>query len=68
MLFRGLKGRDVVVNTTVEDGGFRGTVLTVGLFTVRLSGVTMLHANGRVDELAGIVRLPRSIVTWVQEL
>lgn len=65
-MFRGLKGRRVVINTAGE--GFRGTVISARWGHIRLSDVEVLEPTGDVGHAEGFVRIPRSLITWIQEL
>lgn len=65
-MFRKLKGRRVVISTTGPES-FQGTVLSVGLFYVRLSPFSVITATG-TGAAEGVARIPRRTVTWIQEL
>jgi hypothetical protein len=65
-MFRKLKGRRVVISTAGPES-FRGTVLSVGLFYVRLSPFDVITETG-TGAAEGIARIPRRTVTWIQEL
>lgn len=65
-MFRKLKGRRVIISTTAAES-FRGTVLSAGLLYVRLSPFEVIAATGG-GPAEGIARIPRRIVTWIQEL
>lgn len=66
-MFRSLKGRRVVVNTSLTED-FRGTIERVGLFHVRLRDFEVLLAQGGGGPAEGIARIPRRLITWIQEL
>lgn len=69
-MFRGLKGRLVVVNTTTGEA-FRGRVLRAGWFVSRLgtdAGEFELIDGATAGVAAGVARIPHRIVTWIQEL
>lgn len=65
-MFRGLKGRRVLVNTSGTEA-FRGTVVAAGLFTITLRDFEVIEA-GRSGSAEGIARIPRRTITWIQEL
>lgn len=65
-MFRGLKGRRVVVSTTGPEG-FRGTVERCGLFTLVLREFEVI-APGNSGQAVGLARIPRRTITWIQEL
>ena len=65
-MFRGLKGRQVVITTTGPEG-FRGTVASAGLFTIRLRDFEVV-APANAGPAAGVARTPRRTITWIQEL
>lgn len=65
-MFRGLKGRRVVVSTTGPEG-FRGTVVAAGLFTLKLRDFEVI-APGNTGLAEGVARIPRRTITWIQEL
>jgi len=65
-MFRGLKNRRVVVNTTgTED--FTGTVAASGLFVIYLRDFEVI-APGNSGPAEGVARIPRRTITWIQEL
>lgn len=65
-MFQSLIGRRVVINTTLPES-FRGTIERVGWFHVRLRDFEVLDASGQ-NECPGIARVPRRLITWIQEL
>lgn len=65
-MFRNLRGRRVVINTTLSES-FRGTIERVGLFHVRLRDFEVLDPSGS-GAAEGIARVPRRLITWIQEL
>lgn len=67
-MFRGLKGRRVVVSTSADEPGFRGTVLSAGLFALRLRDFEVLARTGQPAAAEGVARIPRRVITWIQEL
>lgn len=66
-MFLGLKGRRVVVSTSTTESGFRGTVIGWPLFTLRLRDFEVIGPGGPAPA-EGVARLPRRVVTWIQEL
>lgn len=66
-MFRNLKGRRVVINTTLTES-FRGTIDRVGFFHVRLRDFEVLDGTGDSGAAAGVARVPRRLITWIQEL
>lgn len=69
-MFRGLKGRQVVLNTTIPgEAPFKGTVAHVGLFHVVLRDFRAILPDGReAPEAQGLARIRRRLITWIQEL
>lgn len=65
-MFRNLVGRRVVINTTLPES-FRGTIDRVGFFHVRLRDFEVLTSAGE-GAAAGVARVPRRLITWIQEL
>lgn len=65
-MFLGLKGRRVVVSTSSAEPGFRGTVIG-SLFVLRLRDFEVLGA-GAPQPAEGVARIPRRVITWIQEL
>jgi hypothetical protein len=65
-MFRGIKGRRVIVNCSTGEA-FRGVVISARWRVVRLSGVDVID-GGTEGSAEGVARIPRSIVTWIQEL
>lgn len=65
-MFRKLKGRRVVINTTLPES-FRGTIVRVGLFHVQLRDFEVLDPSG-IGPAEGLARVPRRLITWIQEL
>lgn len=66
-MFRNLVGRRVVINTTLIES-FRGTIERVGFFHVRLRDFEVLASSGEPGAAAGVARVPRRLITWIQEL
>lgn len=66
-MFRNLVGRRVVINTTLIES-FRGTIERVGFFHVRLRDFEVLDGSGEAGAAAGTARVPRRLITWIQEL
>ncbi len=68
-MFRGLKGRRVVVSTTGTEG-FRGTVVAGGLFVLKLRDFEVIAQDpgGQSAPAEGFARIPRRTITWIQEL
>lgn len=65
-MFRNLKGRRVVINTTLTES-FRGTIERVGFFHVTLRDFEVLDGSA-AGAAAGVARVPRRLITWIQEL
>lgn len=66
-MFRNLAGRRVVINTTLTES-FRGTIERVGFFHVRLRDFEVLAGSAEPGAAAGVARVPRRLITWIQEL
>lgn len=71
-MFRGLKGRRVVVSTLDSDVSFRGVVARAGLLHLELAPaatpVQVLNADGTLHDLDGTLRIPRSRIAGIQVL
>lgn len=67
-MFWGLKGRRVIVNCSTGEA-FRGTVLSTwwSWSVIRLAGVEVID-GGTEGSAEGVARIPRHVVTWIQEL
>ena len=70
-MFDNLDGRRVFVSTTFEEG-FRGTIEHVGELHIRIRDFEVAGPNGlggiAFTPAEGVARIPRSAVTWIQEL